>query len=231
MDPDDPITMSVKYSAAQTQDKEFFIEDDMPWAVASFNYQQQFGRNIYNPQLLGALALVGGKVYALKTIGEGESFGLLQVPGASNARVKVNGSDAGTTNGQGWLFLRGLQPYRENMIDVNPADLPIYYNLEDPLDVVPRKSAPIRVTNLVTSRGGFTFEAVDAHGVPLAAASLITSEGKQYPVGYGGRVYVGGMAPGAAIFHGVALGKSCSMEIVVPKDTTTIPDLGPTTCL
>ena len=231
VDPDDPITMSVKYSAAQTQDKEFFIEDNMPWAVASFNYQQQFGRNIYNPQLLGALALVGGKVYALKTIGEGESFGLLQVPGASNARVKVNGSDAGTTNGQGWLFLRGLQPYRENTIDVNPADLPIYYNLEDPLDVVPRKSAPIRVTNLVTSRGGFTFEAVDARGVPLAAASLITSEGKRYPVGYGGRVYVGGMAPGTALFHGVALEKSCAIEIVVPKDTTTIPDLGPKTCL
>ncbi len=230
VDPDDPITMSVKYSAAQTQDKEFFIEDDMPWAVASFNYQKQFGRDIYNPQLLGALALVGGNVYALKTIGEGESFGLLQVPGASNARVKVNGTDAGTTNGRGWLFLRGLQPYRENTIDVNPADLPIYYNLEDPLEVVPRKSAPIRVTNLVTSRGGFTFVAVDAHGVPLAAASLIVSEGKQYPVGYGGRVYVGGIAPGIARFHGVALEKPCTIELTVPKDTTMIPDLGPIPC-
>lgn len=231
VDPDDPITMSVKLTAAQSQDKQFEIEDAMPWAVASFNYQQQFGRSIYNPQLKGALALVGGNLYALQTIGEGESFGVLQIPGVSNARVKVNGSDAGTTNGQGWLFLRGLQPYRENTIDVNPADLPISYNLQDPIEVVPRKSAPIRVTTLVASRGGFTFVALDKNGVPLPAASVITSGNGRYPVGYGGRVYAGGLAPGTAHLYGTAAdGQSCVIEIIVPKDTTTIPDLGTTTC-
>ena len=230
VDPDDPITMSVKYSASKSQDKQFDIEDEMDWADASFNYQQQFSQSIYDPQLKGAVALVGGKVYALRTIGEGESFGILQIPGVSNARVKVNGSDAGTTNGQGWLFLRSLQPYKENTIEVDPADLPIWYNVEDPLEVVPRKSALVKVTTLVTSRGGFTFEAVDAHGVPLAAASLITSGMDHYPVGYGGRVYVGGLAAGTARFQGSADGKACTIEIVVPKDTTMIPDLGPTPC-
>ncbi len=232
VDPDDPITMSVKYSAAKTQDKQFDIEDEMDWAVASFNYQQQFGQGIYDPQLRGAVALVGGKVYTLRTIGEGESFGILQIPGVSNARVTVNGSDAGVTNGQGWLFLRGLQPYRENTIDVNPADLPISYNLEDPIEVVPRKSAPIRVTTLVTSRGGFTFVALDKNGVPLPAANVITSGNGRYPVGYGGRVYAGGLAPGTAHLYGTAAnGQSCVIEIAVPKDTTSIPDLGPMRCL
>jgi outer membrane usher protein len=231
VDPDDPIAMSVKLTASQTQDKEVMVEDTMPWAVAAFTWQEQFDRNIYNPQLQGALALVGDKVYALRTIGEGESFGILQIPGVSNVRVQVNGSDAGVTNGQGWLLLRSLQPYRENSIDVNATDLPIWYNLDDPLHVVPRKSTPIRVTTLVASRGGFTFEATDAHGAPLAAASLITSGEWRYPVGYGGRVYVGGMLPGPATFKGLVNGEPCTIELVVPKDTTTIPDLGPRSCL
>ncbi|MGB6984375.1 MAG: fimbria/pilus outer membrane usher protein [Candidatus Aquilonibacter sp.] len=231
VDPDDPITMSVKLTAAQSQDKQFDIEDTMPWAVASFNYQQQFDRSIYNPQLRGAIALVGGNLYALQTVGEGESFGILQLPGVSNARVTVNGSDAGSTNGQGWLFLRGLAPYRENSIEVNAADLPIWDNLDDPLHVIPRRSAPIRVTTIVTSGGGFTFEALDKQGVPLPAASLITSGTKRYPVGYGGRVYVDGMAPGTAHFSSLVNDVPCTIEISVPKDTTTIPDLGAQRCL
>jgi outer membrane usher protein len=230
-DPDDPIAASVKLTASQSQDKQVEVEDTMPWAVAAFTWQEQFDRNIYDPQLKGALALVGGNVYTLRTIGEGESFGILSIPGVSNVRVQVNGSDAGATNGQGWLLLRSLQPYRENSIDVNASDLPIWYNLDDPLHVVPRKSTPIRVNTLVASRGGFTFEAVDAHGVPLAAASLITSGMQRYPVGYGGRVYAGGMAPGPTTFRGLVNEEPCTIEIVVPKDITTIPDLGPQRCL
>jgi outer membrane usher protein len=231
VDPDDPISLMAKLSGGRTQAQEFDIEDEMPWAVAAFNWQRQFNQSIYNPQLKGALALLGGNVYALRTIGEGESFGLLQIPGGSDVRVQVNGSDAGATNNQGWLVLRSLRPYRENTIEVNGADLPIWYNLQDPLAVVPRKSAPIRVNTVVASRGGFTFEAVDAHGAPLAAAGSITSGMARYPVGYSGRVYVGGMAPGTVQFKGLVNGEPCTIEVVVPKDTTTVPDLGPMRCL
>jgi outer membrane usher protein len=230
-DDDDPLSMQVKLSASATQDRGFDIADDMSWASASFNYQQQNGVNTYDPELRGALALVGGNLFALRSVGDMESFGVLQIPGASNVRVKVNGSDAGTTNSNGTLLLRSLQPYRDNSIDVNGADLPIWYNLDDPLQVVPQKGAPVRLGSVVASRGAFTFRALDEQGVPLAAASDITLGWSHYPIGYGGRVFVPGLAPGVARFTALANGRTCTIEVDVPKDLTTIPDLGAARCL
>lgn len=229
-DSDDPIAMSLKLSASQSQDRQFEIDDEMPWASANFNWQQQYGKSIYEPSLQGALALVGGNVYTTRSVSEDESFGVLQIPGASNVRVEVNGSHAGSTNAKGELLLRNLQPYSMNSVEVDATELPIWYNLDDPLEVVPRKGAPIRLSPISRLRGGFSLIAVDEHGVPLAAASDLTLGTRRYPVGYDGRVYIPSMALGCVRFYGVANGATCTIEITAPRDPSGIPDLGPQRC-
>ena len=53
--PDDPLALRVKISANRSQDRRFEVSDDFPWATASFVWQQQFGRSIYEPSVQGAL--------------------------------------------------------------------------------------------------------------------------------------------------------------------------------
>ncbi|HTU69970.1 MAG TPA: fimbria/pilus outer membrane usher protein [Candidatus Baltobacteraceae bacterium] len=233
---DNPISMKLKLSANASQDRRFEIGDSLPWAVANFNWQQQKGvdgssNSINEEELQGAIATVGGGIFAIPTVNNDESFGVLQIPGAQNVRVQVNGSPVGRTNTRGNLLLRNLSPYKLNEVIVDTADVPIWYNLADPIGVTPSKAAPVRLRARILSKGGATFTAVDARGIPLAAASDLVLGTERYPVGYGGSVYVPGIAPGRTNFTGVADGHPCTIDLVIPGNVNDIPNLGTVRCI
>ncbi|MBV8727719.1 MAG: fimbrial biogenesis outer membrane usher protein [Candidatus Eremiobacteraeota bacterium] len=229
--PNDPISYEAQISANQSQDRSISISDQMPWASANFRAQEQNHVRVYEPDVSGAVAFVGGHVYALRTINSSESFGVVHIPGLKNVRVSVNSEPVGRTDSNGDLLLKKLSPYRDNTITVSEEDIPLSVNIRDPQKVVPASASPANVTIPIVSRGGFTLEVVDERGMPLAPGSQLSiAAGASYIVGYGGRAYVTGMKPGPQQLTGSVGAMSCGVDIEVPSNLDDIPDLGRHIC-
>lgn len=229
--PDDPVSMRVKISANRSQDRRVEFAEDFPWASASFIWQQQYGKSLYEPAIQGALAFVGWRPYPTPTIGEKESIGVLHLPGRyRNVRVTVNSEHAGTTDSTGTLVLRRLSTYRDNSVAIVTSDLPISVNITSPVHVVPPVPAPIVLPIAVSSAGGFSMRVVDESGTPLPPASFISFAGTDYPVGYDGRVFIPGAQPGTIALSAQSARGRCSVIVAVPASITQIPDLGTQIC-
>ncbi|HLI97305.1 MAG TPA: fimbria/pilus outer membrane usher protein [Candidatus Baltobacteraceae bacterium] len=227
--PNHQLSTTVNASASSSQDRGVEVDDSLPWADARFSWQQQYGASLYEPSLQGALAFLGGSVYAVRRVDENESFGILRIPGLRNVRVKVNSTDVGTTNRRGEVLLRNLRPYTLNEIDVD--DVPISYNVVDPLDVVPGKTSPMTLTLRVVSHGDVSFAAVDAHNAPLPAGSWLEGT-TRYPIGYDGHVFIPGISPGIHQLKGAtAQGRACTIVLHVPGNVDEVPDLGAQRCM
>ena len=229
-EPGDPLSYQAQWSANKSQDRRFSITDDLPWVSANFNFQQQNGQKIYEPQLSGALAFLGGRVYALRTVSSSDSFGMVHVAGLPHAHVTVNDETMGLTDSRGDLLLRRLASFRDNAIGVSAEDVPLSLNVPEPKHVTPANSSPVAVTIPIAAVGSFTFHAVDEKGAPLAAGSELVGDHGKYVVGYGGRVYVAGVGAGPQHFSGTIAGVPCTVQINVPADLGTVPDLGQAIC-
>lgn len=228
--PGDPLAVRVKVSANRSQDRRFEIADDFSWGTASFLWQQQFGRSLYEPSIQGAFAFVGFRPYPTPLIEEKESIGVLHLPGYRNVRVSVNSEGAGTTDSTGTLVLRRLSTYRDNTVTVTTADLPISVNVTSPVHVVPPMAAPLDIAIPVLSRGGFAMRVVDESGAPLPAASYLSAGTAKYPVGYDGRAFVSGVPAGPFSLSGQSARGVCTLTITVPATIAQIPDLGTQVC-
>ncbi len=229
-DPSDPLSWEARLSANRSQDRQFSITDELKWASATFTWQQQFQKNLYEPQLQGAFAVLGGHFYALRTIGEKDSIGVVHLPGLKNVRITVNEADVGRTNSRGDLLVQKLSPYRDNVVGISEQDLPLGVHIADPLHVVPAAVSPLSLTFPVLSRGGFTLNVVDETDTPLAAGSELAASSRSYTIGYDGRAYITGMPAGAQQLSGTANGVPCVVQITVPADVTGIPDIGRQVC-
>ncbi|MBV8688888.1 MAG: fimbrial biogenesis outer membrane usher protein, partial [Candidatus Eremiobacteraeota bacterium] len=117
-DPSDPISYEAQISANQSQDRRLSIGDQLPWATANLRIEEQNHIRVYEPDVSGALAFVGGRVYALPTINSSETFGVVHLPGLRNVRISVNSESIGRTDSHGDLLLKKLSPYRDNTITV-----------------------------------------------------------------------------------------------------------------
>lgn len=228
--PGDPIALAIRASASRSQDRRFNITDQLPWMTGTFNYQQQNGRSIYEPDLLGALAFVGGRIYPLRSVNSDESFGVVHIPGLKNVRVSINDSFAGRTDARGDLLVRELAPFRDNVISVAVEDLPLDVNIADPQHVVPGSLSPLSFYVPILSRGGFTMTVADASGVTLPAGSRVESINGSFLVGYQGRVFVTGVVAGTQHFTGTGGAGACAFDVNVPAQTGNVPDLGKYVC-
>jgi outer membrane usher protein len=230
IDPSDPISVAAKISSGRTQDRRLFISDEMPWAGASINVQQLYGHTIFEPELYGTLAYVGGEFLPLRKVSEGESFGILRIPGLRNVRVSVNSSEVGRTDSRGDLVLRDLAPFRDNAIAISTEDLPLNVNIADPQHVVPARSTPVALDVPVLSRGAFIVRIVNDRGTPLDPGSDLIGANGRYPVGYAGRTFLTGLGPGKQQLTGTIAGTSCVAYITVPPNFADIVDLGQIVC-
>lgn len=230
VEPGDPLSYTVQWTANKSQDRRFSMIDELSWASTSFNFQQQNGQKIYEPQISGALAFVGGRVYPLRTVSSVDSFGMVHVAGLPHARVTVNDEPAGRTDARGDLLLRKLAPFRDNAIGVSAEDVPLSLNVPEARHVTPANSSPVALTIPIGAVGSFTFHVVDEKGAPLAAGSELVNDHGKYVIGYNGRVYVAGVGAGLQRFGGTVGGAPCTVQINVPATLGTVPDLGQAVC-
>lgn len=231
VNPSDPLSYDLKVASNDSQDRRVSASYTMPWANASFVFQKMYGKGVFEPEISGGLAYIDDQFYTLKTVGDSEAFGVLKLPELSNVPVSVNSREIGRTDRRGDVLLRDLSAFRDNVVDVALDDLPIDANIQDPQHFVPAKNMPVNLTAPVLSRGGLSLNVVDEHGVPLVPmTNLTTPNGRQFPIGYEGHAYLYGLMPGPLRLVGESATGPCSIELEIPLDLSTIPDLGRKVC-
>lgn len=123
----------------------------------------------------------------------GETVALVAAPGAPG--VGVNGWPGVRTDWRGYTTLAYLNPYQENLVTLNPADLPPDADItRTDMRVVPTAGAvmPARFSTRLGGRAIMTLSRADGEAVPYGA--LTSGEGLSTGVvGDGGQVYLTGM--------------------------------------
>lgn len=146
-----------------------------------------------------------------------ENLALIAAPGI--AGMRVGGSPGLKTDYRGYTLRSGLSPYQENVITVNPADLPGDAEIAmTDLKVIPTAGAVIKVPFDVRqgARALMRLSRADGSPVPFGAVIRPDNDGRTSGVvGEGGVVYLSGLAQVGALTV-VWPGESCAVSWRLP---------------
>lgn len=213
-----------------------------PLTQAEYDYQNSVGTyrigaqhvagmNLYQGEVSGGLAFIGGDVYPSRHV-DG-AFGLVQVPGVKGVTVYSENQPVAVTNASGNALIPRLQPYQENHLRIGVKNLPLGAQIGSlNLDAVPRyRSGVIERFPVTLTRGAtFTVHLVTGRDLPAGAQVHIAGNSKTFPVGLNGEVYMTGLSA-HNIVEATWNHQSCRFTVDLPAKTQDpIPDLGVFQC-
>jgi len=163
----------------------------------------------------GGLLRVDGTVVATQHIDEG--FALVDVASDTPVTVMVENRARPRKGGAGRrVVVTGLQPYAQNHIAVDPAEMPIEAGLDASAQVVaPGWRQAVRVAFGGAAEQGARLRLVDGLGNPVRAGSTFAWTGGRGTVGYDGEAWIDGYTGGGAVLRVTGAGGSC--KAVVPE--------------
>lgn len=183
----------------------------------------------------GSLAYVGGTLAWGRPIVD--SFGIVQVGDLAGVRVYVNNQEIGRTGRSGKLLVPLLSSYLDNQVSINDKDIPLDYRVGELTRFVSpplRSGSVIRfdvrpfqaVVGVLKIRYDGQTEAVEFREVRLVgtAGPTVLATGK------GGEFYVEDVRPGPYRLSFEHRGRTCIMDVVIPKSSEIIVDLGDVVC-
>lgn len=192
-------------------------------------FSQIAGIGSYQLEGEGSLGVMHGRLFASRSITQ--AYGLAIVPGWAHVHVYSNGEFVGTTNARGEVFLPNLIPYRKNLITLDDKDFPVTANVESlSKSVVPYYNSPVTVIFPVKGIGGVLMHMVRPDGSYLPAGAMLTVNGVLWPIADLGEAYVGGTTPGPLTVSASWDASHCTASIVLPKDMSSIPNIGKVIC-
>jgi outer membrane usher protein len=201
-DEDDPWAWDARIASGSSDLREVSLEDRMSWADAKVLAQDQNGIGNVQAQLNGSLQLVGGNLSALRVQYREEVVGLVRLPGFPGVRISVNGSPSAYTDRSGNAILKRLAALEENVISADLSGIPLAVAVKDPVRVEPLPATPVTIDLLEPQAQSLDISVVNSDGKPLAPAShLIADSGAQFPIGFDGRTFIRGLAPGQHTFQ------------------------------
>ncbi|TYT26282.1 fimbrial biogenesis outer membrane usher protein [Luteimonas viscosa] len=184
----------------------------------------------------GALVAIGGRAYATPPLETG--FALVRVPDVAGVPILRENLEVGRTDARGDLLVRGLIPYYANRIALDPAQVPLAYEIV-------REAGSLSVfrnTGSVATLEARPLHAVsgriavrDAQGTRPVAFGLLQleHEGAEHrsPLGSEGRFYFERLPPGRyrASVDSDGARAWCRIEIPPPSGAG-IRDLGVIEC-
>jgi outer membrane usher protein len=188
------------------------------------------GQTTYQGEANGALAFIGGGVFATRQIAT--SFGLVQVLGIPGVTVYDDNQPVAVTDKNGDALLPRLRPYQNNSISLDAETLPLAAQVNTLNDsAVPRyRSGVVVKFPIASSRGAtLTVKLADGQALPAGATVRVVGHQQDFPVGLNGEVYVTGLEP-----HNVIEAswdhQSCRLNLNLPQTQDPLPDLGTFTC-
>lgn len=230
-DQDDRWRFGTNFAMGRSLTRSAFVESQMPWANAKLQGQHTTGiGGDINGELEGAAGLIyGSGAHAMRDRYQENTIGVARIAGFPGVRISVNDSTAGHTDGGGNLVLQHLSALQENIIVADLSGIPLGVDLKDPYVVVPLPATPVSINMLAPEAQSMSLRVVDANGRALPQASwLIADDGTRFPIGFDGRAYVHGIAPGAHTFSAESAPR-CSLRLTL-EPRWEIVDAGTQTC-
>ncbi len=218
---------------------EAFLQWNTPYGTYR-GFFQGFGGDLgtdYTLQLsvAGSLAYVGGVLAWGRPIID--SFGVVQVGDLAGVRVYVNNQEIGRTGRSGRILIPVLSSYLDNQVAIDDRDIPLNYRVGE---VVRFVSPPLRsgslirfdvrpfqaVVGVLKVRSAGQTEAVEFREVQMTGpgGERVLATGK------GGEFYVEDVRPGTYRLSLEHRGRTCIMDVVIPKSSEVIVDLGEVVC-
>ncbi|AOR76978.1 fimbria/pilus outer membrane usher protein [Novosphingobium resinovorum] len=174
---------------------------------------QRRGQQGVQLNVRGGLLRVDGTLVASQHIDDG--FALVDVASDAPVTVTVENRPRPTKAGRGrGVIVTGLQPYAENHIGIDAAEVPIADDLDTAQQVVaPGWRQAVRVRFGTVGGQGVRLRVLDTQGIPLQTGSSIAWAGGVGVVGYDGEVWLEGYRGGAGTLSVSGAGGTCLAPI------------------
>lgn len=204
--------------------------------VYSIDAARFHSHNSFQLSASGGLGLFAGEAFWARRI-DG-SFAVVDVGGYPDVGVYQNNQLIAHTDANGRALISGLLPYQDNEIRIDPADIPLDAHIDTlTVDAMPLYRSGVLIDFPVKSVKGALISIVLEDGSPLPAGAVVRFAGdrESFPVGYHGQVYMTGLAvqdrrPVGNHLQATWHGKTCDLEVTMPKTQDPLPHLGPFVC-
>lgn len=168
------------------------------------------------------------------------SFVLVEVPQLSNIPIYKSNQPIEKTNKKGYALISRVLPYDENMLSLDPNDLPLNTLLQtDKAIVTPYYKSGSYLRFPVVQVVHLSFTLVNTQQKPLAPGSEIILDVKdkkygieRFSIGYDGKVFISTQKLFDTLSGVVQLENgSCRFEKAMPKTDQPVIQLGTLTCM
>ena len=178
--------------------------------------------------LRGGITFMDGELRAARTVTD--SFAMVDVGGIPDLTVYFDNQPVARTDDKGLALVSNLRSFDVNRFSIDPLQLPLDATVIDTQvqSVPPYRSGTMVHFSVKRVRSAvFKLQLADHSAVP--AGSLVSFLGEQFPVGFGGFVYVTGYDHGT---NGKASwnGGECTFRLPPPPSDQLQPDLGVIAC-
>lgn len=155
---------------------------------------------------------------------QGETMALVEAKGAQGARIS-HGSGS-EVDGDGYAVLAGLNPYRTNVIGLDPSGLPLEVEIDGSAQMVaPRRGAIVKLA-YETHVGQpllLRVRRADGRAPPFGAEVVDGQGGSVAVVGQGGLIFMRGEQAELRVQWGREPDQQCRLDYRVPKPDPAVP--------
>jgi outer membrane usher protein len=192
--------------------------------------REQSGSTQAQVSATGGLALLGGHVFATRTIQD--SFAVVQVGTQSGVRVYRENQLVGQTNSAGYMLVPGLRAYQDNTIGIEQADIPLDRTVNTiQSQAVPYFRSGVLVNFPIEHPNGALLTVQLDSGTLLPAGAVVKVSGveEEFPTGLNGEVYVTGLKEHNDL-RAEWPGGACNFALGYEPSDDPLPRLGPFVC-
>lgn len=180
----------------------------------------------------GSLGILGGLPFASRPIGQG-SFAVVEVEGMAGVPIKRSHQVVASTNARGLAFVPGLLPWQDNLLEIDPVDLPLDVTVGDVVqEVKPYAGSGMMVTFAVrrTRQALLVLRGPDGRPVPLGARVRVLPAGPDYTTGMRGETWLGDLPAGLVRVQVSWPAGGCTLALPAAAASGAPDRLGPLAC-
>ncbi|MDG0857623.1 fimbria/pilus outer membrane usher protein, partial [Roseateles puraquae] len=185
----------------------------------------------------GGLAWVDGSAFAGRRIEGG--LAVVDVGGHEGVRVTQDNQIVARTDAQGRAFLTSLRGYQTNRVGIQAGDLPMDAEVQAvEVQITPAARSAARIAFPVQHGRSASLQVFELNGEALPPGAELRPLGssRSFPVGLGGRAYLGALAQGrnevaAAWLDARGAQRQCRFDFTLPPPRgDDLPELGALIC-
>jgi outer membrane usher protein len=183
----------------------------------------------------GGIAYINSSLYFTNSIRN--AFALVKVENIEGVTVKSNNQTAGITDSDGELLVSNLTSYNDNIISINPEDLPLSYNIlytKKYISLPYGGGGTLKFdVKKLQAFEGYAYFIKDGKKIPAEYAGLaleVPGNTIEFIVGEGGAFYIENVPPGTYPARLWDSNKECHFNIVFPDSDDIIVDIGEISC-